>query len=273
MYEKSVATNIFLYETISESFVFQGVDYKGKMAIVGAMQERDVKAGEVIIAEGEVGDYFYILQTGKVVYVVGSEEVGNGEAPASFGELALLYDTPRAATVKATSACKLWRLDQKTFRFIMVSSTTGDDEKIYAALRKVKLFSSMSPDFFVKLSNAMTLKSFDPGHEIIKKGDVGNTFYVVREGKVKVSDIGFDANTKFDDHELGAGDFFGERALLTGDKRAATISAIDKCSVLCLERDEFETIIGHLDSLLKLAGIRSMLVSTFKYYQSYDLYL
>ena len=272
MYEKSVATNKFLYETISESFVFQGVDYKGKMAIVGAMQERDVKAGEVIIAEGEVGDYFYILQTGKVVYVVGSEEVGNGEAPASFGELALLYDTPRAATVKATSACKLWRLDQKTFRFIMVSSTTGDDEKIYAALRKVKLFSSMPPDFFVKLSNAMTLKSFDPGHEIIKKGDVGNTFYVVREGKVKVSDIGFDANTKFDDHELGAGDFFGERALLTGDKRAATISAIDKCSVLCLERDEFETIIGHLDSLLKLAGIRSMIVSTFKYYQSYDLY-
>ena len=51
----------------------------------------------------------------------------------------------------------------------------------------------------------------------------------------------------------------------------ATIRGIDICSVLCLERDEFETIIGDLDSLLKLAGIRSMIVSTFKYYQCYDL--
>jgi cAMP-dependent protein kinase regulator len=41
----------------------------------------------------------------------------------SFGELALLYDAPRAATIKASTDCILWTMDRSTFRTILMAST------------------------------------------------------------------------------------------------------------------------------------------------------
>ena len=263
-YEKDESTSAFIYDVISESFVFTGVDHKGKEVLVKAMQAHVAVAGEEIISQGDIGDFFYILEKGKVTFEVDEKEVGTAENRAVFGELALLYDTPRAATVKASCQCKLWKIDQKTFRFIMISSTRGDDEKIYSTLRTVKLFDKMQPDFFVKLSTAMVLKEVNPGETIIKKGDVGDTFYVIKSGTVKVTDIGLDSSAKFDDHELHEGGCFGERALLTGDVRAANITAVSPCTLLCLDRKDFEETIGQLQDLIKLAGIRSMIVSDFQ---------
>lgn len=261
IYWKNDHTSAFIFDVISESFVFAGVDSTGKETLVKAMQEHSACTDEKIIEQGDIGDFFYILEEGKVLYEVDGKEVGSAEKRAVFGELALLYDTPRAATVRAAGPCKLWKIDQKTFRYIMISSTQGDDEKIYSTLRTVKLFENMQPDFFVKLSSAMTLKEVNRGEKIITKGEIGNTFYVIKKGTVKVTDIGLDSSAKFDDHEVKEGGSFGERALLTGDVRAANITAVTQCTLLCLDRIDFEKILGHLDDLIKLAGIRSMLVS------------
>lgn len=259
-YPKDTFTVKFIADVLAESFVFASVDTKGRRTFIEAMQEETAKAGDEIIKQGDIGDYFYILERGDVSFWVDGKEVGTAGIRAVFGELALLYDTPRAATVKAMTSCKLWKIDQKTFRFIMVASTQGDDQKTYSTLRKVALFESLPPEFFVKLSSAMTTKSCEPGEKIINKGEVGDIFYVIRDGKVKLTDIGLDPSVKFDDHELGAGEFFGERALLTGDRRAATITAVDDCTLLCLSRADFEEIIGPLTDLLKLAEVRQMLM-------------
>ena len=261
VYPKDQETASFIYHILYDSFVFAGVDHQGKKVLVKAMQEHSANAGDIIIKQGDIGDFFYILEDGKVNFEVNGKEVGSAEKRAVFGELALLYDTPRAATVRATTSCKLWKIDQQTFRFIMVASTKDDDEKIYSTLRKVELFKEMSPDFFVKLSSSMTIKEYKSGELIIKKGDVGNTFYIVKDGRVSVTDIGFDPNSKFDDHELAEGGYFGERALLTGDRRAANITSLGPSTLLCLDRVDFEKIIGPLDDLLKVVGIRSMIVS------------
>eukprot|EP00814_Leptocylindrus_danicus_P010183 CAMPEP_0116016618 /NCGR_PEP_ID=MMETSP0321-20121206/7583_1 /TAXON_ID=163516 /ORGANISM="Leptocylindrus danicus var. danicus, Strain B650" /LENGTH=743 /DNA_ID=CAMNT_0003486701 /DNA_START=176 /DNA_END=2407 /DNA_ORIENTATION=- len=258
-YPKDTFTVKFIVEVLAESFVFASVDTKGRKTFIDAMQEETARAGDEIIKQGDIGDYFYILEQGDVSFLVDGKEVGTAGRRAVFGELALLYDTPRAATVNALTDCKLWKIDQKTFRYIMVASTQGEDQKTYATLRKVTLFESLPPDFFVKLSSAMTTKSCQPGEEIIKKGEIGDVFYVIRDGKVKLTDIGLDPSVKFDDHELAAGEFFGERALLTGDRRAANITAVDDCTLLCLSRADFEEIIGPLTDLLKLAEVRQML--------------
>lgn len=80
------------------------------------MRPTFASAGEVIIRQGELGDLFFCLETGTATASVNGKDVMNYEAGGCFGELALIYNSPRAASVVATSSCKLWTLDLRYFR-------------------------------------------------------------------------------------------------------------------------------------------------------------
>eukprot|EP00957_Ditylum_brightwellii_P188401 14342536-Ditylum_brightwellii.AAC.1 len=79
------------------------------------MDEYSVVAGDDIIKQGDIGDYFYVIESGSVKFTVDGAEVGKAKSGDGFGELALLYNCPRAATCTAEEACDLWRVDQDTF--------------------------------------------------------------------------------------------------------------------------------------------------------------
>ena len=84
------------------------------------------------------------------------------------------------------------------------------------------------------------------GEEMIKKGAEGNIFYMIQEGTVSVTDMG----DQFSNHTLTAGDYFGERALLTGEPRAATITAQTAVKVMALDRESFNLLLGPLKEVL-----------------------
>jgi CRP-like cAMP-binding protein len=80
----------------------------------------------------------------------------------------------------------------------------------------------------------------EPGTEIVRQGDHGDRFYVIDSGEVDVSVNGEDAGT------MGAGDHFGEIALLRDVPRTATVTAKSEVSLHALERDEFlSAVTGH----------------------------
>ena len=101
-----------------------------KSFVVGAMIEVECLKDDVIISQGEDGDHFYLVDSG--VYEVflkqaeDSKAVAQYEAGKSFGELALLYNSPRAATIKCKTAGTLWALERKAFRHVMVNTGAGD---------------------------------------------------------------------------------------------------------------------------------------------------
>ena len=113
----------------------------------------------------------------------------------------------------------------------------------------------------IKIADALATLKFNKGDKIINKGDVGEVFYIVKEGSVKVHDIGF-GDSQFVDQTLGPGDFFGERALLTGEPRAADITAeVDGTVCLCLSREEFEKSLGPLQGLIDRATEKRVLMA------------
>jgi CRP-like cAMP-binding protein len=78
-----------------------------------------VAAGEVVIRQGEVGDRFYVVRSGQVRVERDGEELarlGPGEA---FGEIALLLDVLRTATVTAAEPSELLALDAADFRDVL----------------------------------------------------------------------------------------------------------------------------------------------------------
>lgn len=167
-----------------------------------------------------------------------------------------MYNCPRTASCVAKSECKLWKIDQKTFRFVMMHSTFNRTTKTVEILKDLAIFYGHHDSFYQKLADVMELKVFKKGEIIIKKGDIGDTFYVITSGTVFVNEKGQEkrqsiyANTSL----LGKGHAFGERSLITNEVRSATVvTNSDICEVLCLKRGDFETILGSLEGLRERA--------------------
>lgn len=114
-----------------KNLLFAHLDADEQKAIFDAMFPVEKKEGETIIEQGEEGDNFYVIDSGEVDVFVNNEFVLSIKESGSFGELALIYGTPRAATVIAKSpTVKLWAIDRLTYRAILMGSTMRK-RKIY----------------------------------------------------------------------------------------------------------------------------------------------
>ena len=253
-FDKDPAVKDFLMSVLESMFLFADLNKEDLHMLVDAMLLEEVKRKDVIINQGDVGDYFYIVDHGNVAFYVGEKNVGSGNRGKSFGELALMYACPRTASCIAKTDCKLWKIDQKTFRYVMVHCSKKSEVKVLDALKKVSIFTGLTENYYKKLADAMERKVFERDEVIIRKGEVGHEFYVIQSGQVCVSDKGTERRKSNDSNSsvLGEGQAFGERALLTGDVRSATVVTFsEKCELLCLSRFDFERILGSLDGLLE----------------------
>lgn len=114
VFSKTDETKGCLFSALLDHFLFETLSEEDLIQIVECMSPLSVLTGEVIITEGEAGDLFYCLEKGTVsACVLNIGEVMKYEAGGCFGELALLYNCPRAASVIALTDCSLWTLDLK----------------------------------------------------------------------------------------------------------------------------------------------------------------
>lgn len=98
---------------------------------------------------GDEGDNFYVIDQGEVEIFVNGELVTTIGEGGSFGELALIYGTPRAATVRAKTDVKLWGIDRDSYRRILMGSTIRKRKMYEEFLSRVSILGepwSMMPD-------------------------------------------------------------------------------------------------------------------------------
>lgn len=172
-------------------------------------------------------------------------KLGEGK---SFGELALLNNTPRQATIRSDTVGSLFALDRDTFRYTLAKSSSSRSKEIQEALSKVPLLQHLFDHQIAKIVDTVEIIPYNPGDYIIRKGSQGNVFYMIKEGIVKIADIG--SKSQFADHTLKAGDYFGERALITGEPRAANVIAETKVVLMALDRMSFNSLLGPLREVI-----------------------
>mmetsp|Transcript_4563 Transcript_4563/g.9063 ORF Transcript_4563/g.9063 Transcript_4563/m.9063 type:complete len:853 (+) Transcript_4563:3-2561(+) len=258
-FPKSDVAVHFIDESLADNFIFASLTKEERRLLIDAMKADAVPAGTIIIQQGDIGDYFYVVEDGQISFAVDGNHVGACTRGASFGELALLYNCPRAATCIANTDCKLWKVDQRTFRYMLANNNASQQKDVLDVLRKVQFLTELDENMLLKIADALTTVNFQTGERIINKGDVGEVFYILKEGRVKVHDIGF-GDSQYVDQILGPGDFFGERALLTGDPRLANITAEVPSVTLCLSRETFEKTLGPLQDLIDHAMKKRVLM-------------
>jgi len=151
---KDYKTMEALAKAIAKNVLFSHLDENERSDIFDAMFPVAATPGEVIIQQGDDGDNFYVIDQGEVeVFVDGNMVIVIGEG-GSFGELALIYGTPRAATVKAKSEVKLWGLDRDSYRRILMGSTIRKRKMYEEFLSKVSILGNflLLLLFFYKVS-------------------------------------------------------------------------------------------------------------------------
>lgn len=210
------------------------------------MQVVPVQAGHPIIVQGDAGDNFYIVESGNFSASLHGRKVKDYARGNFFGELALAYDRPRAATVKADTLGVVFSLDRDTFRYILQHSSTNRQKEVRAALSKVTLLQELTPPELTKIAEIVETVPYKAGAKILQKGDPGKVFFMIKSGNVKVSNIG----SNFGENTLGPGDYFGEQALLNNSPREADVFAISDLQLLVLDRDNFNAILGPLRDVL-----------------------
>lgn len=168
--------------------MFSNLDESEKNIVIGAMDERQVSDKTVVIQEGEEGSELFMVQTGRLACTKifkGKTEpthLKNYEPGEAFGELALLYNAPRAATITASEACVLWALDRQTFTHIVKDSASKKRAEYEEFLEKVSLLASMESYERMKLADAFKTASYKTGDHIIKEAESGNEMYFLQEG-------------------------------------------------------------------------------------------
>ena len=134
----------------------------------------------------------------------------------SFGELSLLYNVPRAASITAIDECVLYKLDRDTFNNIVKDAAVKRRDMYEAFLKKVPLLENLENYERVQLSDSFVQKKFKLGDFIIKEGEDGEEFYFVIEGEAKAIKNFDGVLTPVKDYR--SGDYFGELALLQNTK-------------------------------------------------------
>lgn len=260
LFPKSEEEEKFILKSLSDNFIFADLENREMNSIIDAFEKTEYSSDSVILKQGdETADYFFIIYKGDVTYHVDGNEVGSSGAGKSFGELALLYSCPRAATVKAKGDCTLFRVDQMSFRSVLQKRNMQTAEQKLNLLKKIEFLKDMEIFDLQKLSSAMTPVSFEPGDFLVKKGDAGDAFFLVQEGQVRVTDISV-GNSKFEDTTLGEGDYFGERALITSEPRAANVIGASKGTAMSIDKDTFEKVLGNFSRLILKSQDKRMLV-------------
>ena len=109
-------------------------------------------------------------------------------------------------------------------------------------LQSVPIFSDLSPSDLNKIAERMVLRAFTKGQMILLEDDLGQTFFVIAGGSVKITRLSDDGREVIL-AMLGESDFFGEMSLLDGAGRSANVVALDSSEVLTLARNDFLEIL------------------------------
>jgi len=243
VYPKSDDERKFLHSAIANIFMFRSLDKAQVSRVIDAMLGREVETGDVIIEQGDDGDNFYIIETGVYDIYVNKSKVGAYENKGSFGELALMYNMPRAATIQASTNGKCWALDRLTFKRIVLKTAFEKRKQYEQLLENMPMFKSLNTYERLNVADALLTKSFGNDEAIIQQGEPGLNMYFVESGQVKV--VREQDGQAKELAVLSKGAYFGELALLTKKPRAATVRASGdnvKCAIL--EVDAFERLLG-----------------------------
>ncbi|XP_044253553.1 cGMP-dependent protein kinase, isozyme 2 forms cD4/T1/T3A/T3B isoform X4 [Tribolium madens] len=248
---KSATSRELIKAAILDNDFMKNLESTQIKEIVDCMYPEAYRAGSLIIKEGDVGSIVYVLEEGCVEVSRENKFLSTLTPGKVLGELAILYNCQRTATIKAATDCKLWAIERQCFQTIMMRTGLIRQAEYTDFLKSVPIFKNLPEDTLIKISDVLEETFYANGDYIIRQGARGDTFFIISKGTVKVTKKVPDSNEEKYIRTLGKGDFFGEKALQGDDLRTANIIVDNPEGVYCLviDRETFNQLISNLDEI------------------------
>ena len=178
---KSDETRAQIKASMRQNPLFEHLPNELVDKIIDVMVEVPVEGGTTLIEQGGPGDNFYLVTEGSfTAHVKGVEmpvqKYGPGE---SFGELALLYNAPRAASVQTKAGGVVFALGRHAFRGLVQAHNTEAKVGLDASLKTVPMLKDLSEEQRARLVNAMEDLSFEEGDYIIETGEEADALFLI----------------------------------------------------------------------------------------------
>jgi len=246
-------------EALASTPLFAGLSQEALGSLVQQLTLVHLGQNEVLFREGDPGDALYVIVEGEVaVQAEGPPRVEMARlGPGSFiGEVALMTDQPRSATVSATLDAELLRIDRKTLSHVL--ATHG--EVLAAVLRFVRdrlvdrwtrtspLFRPFDEEQRAEIASRFNFLEIEAGSRVLSAGRKPDGLYIVLAGTFAVTRGSQTIAT------IGPGELIGETALLSGNPFKSEVTATHKSLALCLPASDFQTLISSHPQVLEYLG-------------------
>ncbi|CAJ1362555.1 unnamed protein product [Effrenium voratum] len=244
----------FILKVLQKHFVFGNLDDEEQEMVIDHFEMQKANPDEIIFAQDEVGDCWYIIQNGIFEVVVGDTAVRHLRAKNSFGELAMLYSVPRTATVTCKEKGVLWKMHADQFRVCMQHLSSKSMKRALEFFESDATFRHMSKEEKSILSTACSVQNFASGETILREGEVGEWMFIVIDGTVKIVD-------QFGNSEMKkCGALLGSSGVMYSSLHCSGASAVDKVTCLALGRKSLESLLGPGGSILRRSAIKALLM-------------
>lgn len=242
--EKTESDRELIKQALKGNLVCASLNEAEIEALCEAMRFYVFSQNELVCQQGAMGAHFFIIHSGQFDVSVNGQVVNTMKKGKAFGEIALIHNTPRSATVKAVTDGAVWGVQRNAFRNILKQLSSRNFSENRAFQESVKIFEMLTEAQKTMITNALVVESFVDGQNIVKEGEKGDVLYIVKSGKAKVTIRGQLVR------ELTKGDYFGERALLYDEPRSATITSVGNTVCVSIGRDLLQKVLGNLQHVL-----------------------
>lgn len=228
------------------------------VSLVERLGYHKVLAGHAVVTEGAEGTSLFVVVAGEVRISRGGTELARLGPGAMFGELALITNKPRTASVTTTLASELFEIDRRAVEEVALSHSSITEEIVGFARRRLltnllatsRVFTPFNEAQRLEVLRSFVSKVVPKGAVIIEEGSEPKGLYLVLEGEVEVTKTDA-AGDRMVLAYLREGDVFGEIGLVNAQPTTATVTAAEKSVLLVLDRSRFQALTANHPKILE----------------------
>lgn len=230
-----------IVKAIQKNDFLSRLDDEQTAMMVDLLAVSNFKKGKHVIKEGSEGDSMFIVAGGELQVTQAGRDLRTLTTGDVFGELAILYNCKRTATVTAKTAVRLWCIERQTYRTIITNKSKKRREQLMGFLKMSRTLKDLNDVQLSKIIDSMEEVKYQDKDVIVREGAEGNTFYIILKGEVLVT-------KNVNGHQkqirrMGKGEHFGEQALIREVLRTATCSADGPVTCFTIDKEVFEETI------------------------------
>ena len=225
-------------KSLSKQFVFKDITPDVLNLVMNELIYCPFSKGTTVYEEGDEGNFFYIIASGSVEAIEKGKFKKKYSKWECFGELSLITQNKREETIKCLEDVVVFTIDGVSFRDIQMRINEKILKERFNFLNTISIFESLDNISKYNVAQKIKLKEFPENTQIIHRGDVGDTLYIIKDGMVSCR-IGIKEVRK-----LGNNDYFGQNAILIDVKRGLDIFSIQKTLCYELSRNDLKDALG-----------------------------